>query len=115
MEFGERLVGSFPGGSGVDEVARLDAEGGAPIDTAFPTNAGFGKALVVFLKEEGLGVAVTDLLFEVFPEGGAAVVPNEGSGGKSKRESGIAEAPAEVDIVSGSVKDGVETLDFLEG
>lgn len=114
-ELAEGLVGGLSGGAGVDEVAGFDAEGDATVDAAFPTDASFGEAMRVFFVEEGFGFPVAHLLFEVFPRGGAAVVPDEGGAGEAKGEADIAESPAEVDIIAGGLEDGVEAADLFEG
>ena len=112
--FADGLVRRFAGGTGVDEVAGLDAEGDSPIDEAFPSDSAFGKAMGMFFKEEGFGATVAHLLFKILPGGGAAVVPDEGRSGEAEGETGLAESPAEVDIVPGGVEDGVEPVDFLK-
>lgn len=111
----ERLVGVLTGGSGVDEVARFDPERGSAVDAAFPADAGVGEAMPVFLVEEGFGATVSDLLLEVFPGGGPAVVPNEGGGGEAEGEAGVAQPPTEVDVVACRFEDWIEAADFCPG
>ena len=60
-------------------------------------------------------MAISHLLFEIFPGSGPAVVPDKGSSGKPERESSVAKPPAKVDVVSCGVKDGIEALDLREG
>ena len=114
-ESAKRLVGGFSGGSGVDEIARFDAEGDAAVNAAFPADAAFGETVGVFFKEEGFGAAVAHLLFEILPWRGPAMVPDEGGAGEPEGEAGVAESPAEVDIIACGVEDGVKAADFLEG
>lgn len=109
------MVGRFAGGAGVDEIARLDAESGATVNAAFPADAAFGETVGVFFEEEGFGTAIAHLLFEVFPGGGAAMVPDEGGSGEAEREAGVVESPAEVDVVACGLEDGIEAADLREG
>ena len=60
-------------------------------------------------------MAISHLLFEIFPGSGTAVVPDKGSSGKPERESSVAKPPAEVDVVACGVEDGIEALDLSEG
>lgn len=109
------MVGSFSSWARVDKVAGFDTESDTPIDAAFPADPALGKAMRMFFKEEGFSMAVSYLLFEIFPGSGPAVVPDKGSSGKPERESSVAKPPAKVDVVSCGVKDGIEALDLREG
>lgn len=109
------MIGSLSSRARVDKVAGFDTESDAPIDAAFPADPALGKAMRMFFKEEGFSMAISHLLFEIFPGSGTAVVPDKGSSGKPERESSVAKPPAKVDVVSCGVKDGIEALDLREG
>ena len=113
--FAKRLVGSFSSRARVDKVAGLDAESDAPIDAAFPADPAFGKAMGMFFKEEGFGMAIAHLLSKIFPGSGPAVVPDKGSSRKSKSESSVTKPPTEIDVVTSSLEDGVEAIDLSKG
>ena len=58
--------------------------------------------------QQGLGASVAPLLFEVFADGIAPVVPNHGSGTKAESPSPLLESPADIHVIAGSIKLRVE-------
>jgi len=112
---GDGLVGGGAEGAVVDEVVLSRGDGTAGVDAALPADAADGEAIGMGVAEEGFGVAVAILLFEVAGEGGAAAVPDEGGGGEGELPVGIEEAPAEIDIVAGGAELFAEAADALEG
>lgn len=112
----EGLEGGVAEEAVIDDGLAGGTDGAAAVDEAAPFGSAVGGEVGgVFLEEEFFGFAVADLLAEEGADGGAAVVPDEGSGGEAEAVAGVGEAPAEVDVVAGGAELWVEAADGVEG
>ena len=65
--------------------------------------------------EERLGLAVPFLLFAKCAQGEPPMMPDDGGRAEGDRVSGLLDAPAKIDVVTGLVIFGVEPTDVFEG
>src|SRR2546430_14209547 len=91
-----------------DRCAEQDAEFGRGVNAAGPSaGAEVIEIFGMFAHEQCLGFAVAMLLFEVGADGGAAVMPNEGSRVEAGFLGGMVEGAGDGDGVARAAGGGV--------
>ncbi len=68
----------------------------------------------MFKEEQSFGLAVAALLFQVIANRVAAKVPNHRRRAETDFVTLVLQTPANVDVIPGSSKNGIETGDSLE-
>lgn len=86
------------------------------VDTSLPLAGTLsGKVVWVFDCEDRFGLSVSCLLGQVTGDGGSVVVPDYSGWAEAQAPSSFEDAPADIDVIAGSMKCGVETVHGVEG
>src|SRR5258708_3987058 len=72
------------------------------------------KALGMFAHQQGFGFAITVLLFEICPDRRAPIMPDKGGGAEAELVTRLLQTPAEVNIITRSLENWVETAQFRQ-
>ena len=96
-----------------DRSAGLHTDLGSGVDPTMPH--GSAEAVEIFgvtALEQGFGLAVAGLLFEVGGDGIASVVPDETGRAESDLVASLLEPPANIHIIAGLTVNGVKAADL---
>lgn len=74
-----------------------------------------GESMWVLGQQNGFGSTITDLLAEVTGNGGSTIVPDECPGGEAQAKTGIAEAPTEINIITGGAEIRIKASNGVKG
>ena len=111
----DRLKEGAAPGAVVDAPPRPPARRLEPAVAVEPAAPGEVAGGIVLLRplplQVGLGPPVVQLLVPIGADGIAAAVPDHGGGVKAERPAALLQPPADVDVVAGDAKLGVEAAD----